>query len=64
MRAGIVVLFALAAAAVAVWATGIVFDKMVWPIFHTGGIMHGSVCVLFPAYVLLFAGVAWLIVRK
>jgi hypothetical protein len=58
------VILAGAGAVVAVPVTGRVFEYFHWPIFHTWGIMHGSICVLFPVCFLLFGGIAWLILRK
>jgi hypothetical protein len=35
---------------VACMATGTLFDQMHWPLFHSWGLMHGSITLLFPVY--------------
>jgi hypothetical protein len=63
LAAILTVILAGVAAVAAIPITARIFNYFHWPIFHEWGLMHGSICVLFPACFLLFGVIAWLVLR-
>jgi hypothetical protein len=48
----------------AVMFTGTLFNTMNWPLFHTWGLIHGSIIYIFPVYFVIALIIIWYFARQ
>jgi hypothetical protein len=58
-----VVAGAAVAAVTLVVATGWLFDRMNWPVFHSWALIHGSAFILLPFYFLVCGAILAIVLR-